>query len=475
MARARRLLFLVEILFLAVSLSSSDQETVNDFGDGSVEAEATTWPPNVVSSEDDPSLAPGHLKPIGANVPNKAVKVLQGFPPPDVFLRDYAIPSVPVLFRAAVTDSVAFKNWNTDEYFRQFSEADREKHTIETRKKEVRTQRPTALTLRQFLDRYNQEDIYMVEAVPSFLRKDVPMPKSLLCEPLTNMLVDTVMWFSSGGTKSVLHNDDVDNINCLYAGKKELVFINFPRYRNKVDLDHPEGSYSSMDVEAVDFTKYPFMRDVEYHRVNMSAGDCLYIPYRWYHQVNSYGRNIAVNVWWEHNLKKYVEALSQDCGDLSEDATLADFNIENPQEEQPADHLKEFLDSVKDETVTFDVFEASVKKDRVATELIIWTPECRQIIKEMFDEIDRNEDSVLTQDELDLMQEEELEEVLGEKLDGIRTVIIDQVAQLRQSVEAEVARGRAESYVELVKKLLDEGRTTLAGADEAAEQGHQEL
>eukprot|EP00118_Oscarella_pearsei_P015319 m.137643 g.137643 ORF g.137643 m.137643 type:complete len:104 (+) comp38220_c0_seq30:1245-1556(+) len=40
------------------------------------------------------------------------------------------------------------------------------------------------------------------------------------------------------------------------------------------------------------------MMDVEYEYVKMEEGDCLYIPYKWYHQVRSYDRNIAVNVWW---------------------------------------------------------------------------------------------------------------------------------------------------------------------------------
>ena len=40
------------------------------------------------------------------------------------------------------------------------------------------------------------------------------------------MLQDAVVWFSSGGTKSVLHYDAVDNINCLFDGTKELVMIN---------------------------------------------------------------------------------------------------------------------------------------------------------------------------------------------------------------------------------------------------------
>jgi hypothetical protein len=33
------------------------------------------------------------------------------------------------------------------------------------------------------------------------------------------------MWFSSGGTKSVLHNDGLDNINCLLDGSKDLIMF----------------------------------------------------------------------------------------------------------------------------------------------------------------------------------------------------------------------------------------------------------
>lgn len=39
------------------------------------------------------------------------------------------------------------------------------------------------------------------------------------------MLNDVIMWFSSGGTKSVLHNDHIDNINCLFSGEKELYMV----------------------------------------------------------------------------------------------------------------------------------------------------------------------------------------------------------------------------------------------------------
>ena len=49
--------------------------------------------------------------------------------------------------------------------------------------------------------------------------------KSLSCGGYLQSLQDAVMWFSSGGTKSVLHFDAVDNINCLFSGKKELFMI----------------------------------------------------------------------------------------------------------------------------------------------------------------------------------------------------------------------------------------------------------
>ena len=33
------------------------------------------------------------------------------------------------------------------------------------------------------------------------------------------------MWMSSGGTTSGLHTDEVDNINCLFDGTKQMVMI----------------------------------------------------------------------------------------------------------------------------------------------------------------------------------------------------------------------------------------------------------
>ena len=51
------------------------------------------------------------------------------------------------------------------------------------------------------------------------------IPKPILCGGFEQLLQDAVVWFSSGGTKSVLHSDGIDNINCIFDGTKEMVFF----------------------------------------------------------------------------------------------------------------------------------------------------------------------------------------------------------------------------------------------------------
>ena len=43
----------------------------------------------------------------------------------------------------------------------------------------------------------------------------------------------------------MLHNDDVDNINCLFSGVKELLFIEYKKYKDKV------GYYPKMIIRNI--------------------------------------------------------------------------------------------------------------------------------------------------------------------------------------------------------------------------------
>ena len=61
-----------------------------------------------------------------------------------------------------------------------------------------------------------------------FLHKDVVMPPPLTCNETNALLLDCMTWMSSGPTKSVLHSDHLDNINCLFRGSKvNILYLNY--------------------------------------------------------------------------------------------------------------------------------------------------------------------------------------------------------------------------------------------------------
>ena len=51
------------------------------------------------------------------------------------------------------------------------------------------------------------------------------VPKPILCGGYDKLIREAIVWMSSGGTTSGLHTDEVDNINCLFDGTKQMVMI----------------------------------------------------------------------------------------------------------------------------------------------------------------------------------------------------------------------------------------------------------
>jgi len=48
-----------------------------------------------------------------------------------------------------------------------------------------------------------------------------------------------------------------------------------------VVFDHPKCLYSDIDVDDVDYTKYPGLADVKFMHADLEPGGCLYIPFNW--------------------------------------------------------------------------------------------------------------------------------------------------------------------------------------------------
>ncbi|XP_039261594.2 uncharacterized protein LOC120337776 [Styela clava] len=421
----------------------------------------------------------GHMKPLGSVGPYFQLFIIEGFPSsPRKFFNKYVIPSTPVVMKNAAKVSPAFTKW-TDSYFISHPESDRMEIYAEGRKKEIRTEPGSTMTFKQFVELYNTTDMYMVHGLPKHLRSDVIIPPPLQCDPVVENLYEIVTWFSSGGTKSLLHIDEVDNLNCLYRGNKTLVFVNPHDHKNlwKNLIDRLDGGYSSMDVDAVDYTKFPDLAKVRYSKVDMQAGDCLFIPYGWYHQVNSFGSNLAVNLWWKHRPQQFFDLTEEVCGVFTGRNTIANISypdmdeaeydkyLSAPGDDEPSgdEYSKYSKPNIQPEGqgLTDTVYRAVIRfkklvkinglKYYLQKKFIqdqIWDDRCQEILINFFGLLDQNNDTALTRIDAKLFHEKDDETLsqLQEKGSYLEM-------ELRVAKDSIVA----EKNEKLVQKLLDRG------------------
>jgi len=264
----------------------------------------------------------GHLKPFGSWMPGTPIEERSDVPEPETFYKEYCTSDngngKPVVFRGAASHMAAM-NWTTDEYLLDKFASERVSG-VEYNLKETRAGGNVhdVHTMQQFLKAYNTTDIYMVSRVPNKMMKEIQFLPCLRCGGFLNFLDVHNLWMGRGGSKSVVHYDDQDNINCMLAGTKRFITMH-PKYKKRfeahpnskknrfgwvdTDLDRSAKGYGAfmgkIDVDRMNLKKYPGWRDVEWSYVDLMPGDCVYIPYQWYHQVSAAPiRSINIHVWY---------------------------------------------------------------------------------------------------------------------------------------------------------------------------------
>ena len=112
------------------------------------------------------------------------------------------------------------------------------------------------------------------------------------------------------------HYDPVDNIACVVAGRRR--FTLFPPqqlvnlYVGPFDKTVAGAPVSMAPIENPDFERFPRLREALDHAqvAELEPGDGLYIPYFWWHHVQSLTPfNILVNYWWDDQPQQNAEAM----------------------------------------------------------------------------------------------------------------------------------------------------------------------
>ncbi|HEX8592584.1 MAG TPA: cupin-like domain-containing protein [Pseudomonas sp.] len=108
------------------------------------------------------------------------------------------------------------------------------------------------------------------------------------------------IWIGPQGTLTPLHRDDTDNLFAQVWGRKSFILA-APHHREALGTwsTSPKGGLDGCDFnpDAPDYQRFPAARDVTFLRITLQAGDLLFLPEGWFHQVESVSTSLSVNFW----------------------------------------------------------------------------------------------------------------------------------------------------------------------------------
>ena len=123
--------------------------------------------------------------------------------------------------------------------------------------------------------------------------------------PMLGNFVEPRIWIGNKTTIQT-HYDVSENLACVVAGKRR--FTLFPPeqlpnlYVGPLDFNPANAPVSMVQLHDPDFTKYPkFKLALESaYSAELQPGDVIYIPYMWWHHVESLAPiNVLVTYWWD--------------------------------------------------------------------------------------------------------------------------------------------------------------------------------
>ena len=255
--------------------------------------------------------------------PDKPVFDLKGTvgrienPPSKAFFKRYVAKNRPVLISGALEHWNALSQWS-DAYLAEAAGAYKAEVIASANglfpdyltKPEPMSK--TRMTLAEFLDRaanphahkpvlVKGETLYIYGKPGLFkeqtdLTNDIPKP-DFLSE------IDTepaVMWMSMAGSITPLHYDLINGTLCQIRGRKKVYFfppdqdkLLYPRGKRFPGMDNFERQ-SSVDIHDPDLKTYPLFQQVKGQECLLEAGDVLFIPSNWYHEVETLDDSISI-------------------------------------------------------------------------------------------------------------------------------------------------------------------------------------
>ena len=220
------------------------------------------------------------------------------------FLRDYYSANRPVVVTGRMADWRAMR-WTPEFLAQRF--ADREVQVQTRRLANPRYESESsrhhetmrfADFMRRVMSGQESNDIYMTAnnsganapALRELWDDIVQVPEYLDDRDPANL---GFFWIGPAGTITPTHHDLTNNFMAQILGRKRVHLVDgldIPRMYNSLHV------YSEVDLENIDYNRFPLMRGVNVRSYDLHPGELLFLPVGWWHQVRSLDLSITVTL-----------------------------------------------------------------------------------------------------------------------------------------------------------------------------------
>ncbi|HJU40490.1 MAG TPA: cupin-like domain-containing protein, partial [Tahibacter sp.] len=225
------------------------------------------------------------------------------------FFAEYAWPSVPVLIRGIAERWGPLAQWEPRRLAGRIRDEpmpvsisegvyDFNPHTDNWLPRETIVQMPVRELVRRIETRASaRECLYLNQQ--SIPRRLPELMAQMTLPPLVpdGSIQDVFLWLGSQGNISSLHFDQPNNFFVQLHGVKRFRLF-APHDYDNLYPSATIGHFSRVNIEAPDLAAYPRYANARGVEVTVNAGDTLYLPPFWWHQVYSDTTSVSVSVFW---------------------------------------------------------------------------------------------------------------------------------------------------------------------------------
>lgn len=222
------------------------------------------------------------------------------------FLTDYYAPGRPVVLTGLMNDWPALHKWTPDYLAQTIGDASIEyqgERDSNVRFERDKERHRRTMPFSRFIEMIRAEQTGNAAYLTAYnsasntqalapLHADLGFASALL-DP-TAQMKHGMLWIGPSGTFTPLHHDLTNNLVAQVVGRKRIRLVAAAHVAQLYNDQHVFSEIDDLDAIDLSQPRYAGLRDVKIHDITLSAGEMLFIPIGWWHQVTALDFSVTI-------------------------------------------------------------------------------------------------------------------------------------------------------------------------------------